>query len=47
MMLSAIKETELAPPLNQQIPVLEKMIQESPIRDASAVTTFATFRSQR
>ena len=29
MMLSAIKETELAPPLNQQIPVLEKMIQES------------------
>jgi len=29
MMLSAIKETELEPPLNQQIPVLEKMIQES------------------
>ena len=28
MMLSAIKETELAPP-QQQIPVLEKMIQES------------------
>ena len=29
MMLSAIKETELEPPLNQQIPVLEKMVQES------------------
>ena len=29
MMLSAIKERELEPPLNQQIPVLEKMIQES------------------
>ena len=29
MMLSAIKETELAPPLDQQIPTLEKMVQDS------------------
>lgn len=29
LMLSAIKETELEPPLDQQIPTLEKMIQES------------------
>lgn len=29
MMLSAIKETELEPPLDQQIPVLEKMVQDS------------------
>ncbi|WP_428701040.1 sensor histidine kinase VraS [Staphylococcus coagulans] len=29
MMLSAIKETELTPPLDQQIPTLEKMVQDS------------------
>ena len=29
MMLSAIKETKLEAPLDQQIPVLEKMVQES------------------
>lgn len=29
MMLSAIKETKLEPPLDQQIPTLEKMIQDS------------------
>ncbi|RAV24819.1 two-component sensor histidine kinase, partial [Staphylococcus warneri] len=29
MMLSAIKETKLKAPLDQQIPVLEKMIQDS------------------
>ncbi|EIU0284464.1 sensor histidine kinase [Staphylococcus pseudintermedius] len=29
MMLSAIKETDLAPPLDQQIPTLEKMVQDS------------------
>lgn len=29
MMLSAIKETPLEPPLNQQIPTLEKMVQDS------------------
>ena len=28
MMLSAIKETKLEAPLDQQIPVLEKMVQE-------------------
>ncbi|KAD94608.1 sensor histidine kinase, partial [Staphylococcus aureus] len=29
MMLSAIKETKLEPPLDQQIPILEKMVQDS------------------
>ena len=29
MMLSAIKESKLEPPLNQQIPILEKMVQDS------------------
>lgn len=29
LMLSAIKETELQPPLDQQIPTLEKMVQDS------------------
>ena len=29
MMLSAIKESKLEPPLDQQIPVLEKMVQDS------------------
>ena len=28
-MLSAIKETKLEPPLDQQIPILEKMVQDS------------------
>lgn len=31
MMLSAIKETKLEPPLDQQIPTLEKMVQDSQI----------------
>ncbi|MDU2553185.1 MAG: histidine kinase, partial [Staphylococcus epidermidis] len=29
MMLSAIKESKLEPPLNQQIPILKKMVQDS------------------
>lgn len=29
MMLSAIKETKLEPPLDQQILILEKMVQDS------------------
>lgn len=39
MMLSAIKESKLEPPLNQQIPILEKMVQDSQLemRDRKSV----------
>ena len=42
MMLSAIKETKLEPPLDQQIPILEKNGSRFAVRNACFAVTFKT-----
>ena len=47
MMLSAIKETQLEAPLDQQIPILEKNGTRFSVRDESFTITFKTYWIKR